>query len=144
MNSSARINCAAWKNPFIWTMGETLDWIAAIGEPNVGLLLDAYHWYTTDGTVEDLLALKPEQIVHVHINDAKPIPVEDVLDNDRLYPGEGAIDLASFLKAISQIGYKGVVAQEFLTRQAPAQTSEELLRRSADAYRNVYAAAGLA
>ena len=25
-----------WKNPFIWTVQETLDWIDAIGEPNVG------------------------------------------------------------------------------------------------------------
>ena len=24
-----------WKNPFIWTVQETLDWIDAIGEPNV-------------------------------------------------------------------------------------------------------------
>jgi len=133
----------AWKHPFIWTMQETLDWIAAIGEPNVGLLLDAYHWYTSNGTVEELLALKPEQIVHVHINDAKPVPVEEALDNDRLYPGEGVIDLAAFLKAVSRIGYKGVVAQEILTQQAPSQSSEELLKRSADAFGKVYAAAGL-
>src|SRR5690606_25797605 len=59
-----------WANPFIWTMQETLDWIDAIGSPNVGLLLDAYHWYTNEMTVEDLYVLRPDQIVHAHINDA--------------------------------------------------------------------------
>ncbi|WP_409342178.1 sugar phosphate isomerase/epimerase family protein [Paenibacillus sp. MBLB4367] len=133
----------AWKNPFIWTMREMLDWIEAIGERNVGLLLDAYHWHTTEGTVDELLALKPEQIVHVHLNDAKDVPVAEALDNDRLYPGEGVIDLAAFLKAVSQIGYTGVVAQEILAKQAPAESSDELLGRSADGYRKVYTAAGL-
>lgn len=134
----------AWANPFVWTMQETLDWIDAIGERNVGLLLDAYHWYTAEGTVEDLLALKPEQIVHVHLNDAKPVPVAEVLDNDRLYPGEGVIDLGSFLNAVHQIGYKGVVSQEILTKQPPEEESDVLLKRSAEGYRKAFTAAGLA
>ena len=133
-----------WKHPFIWTMDETLDWIDAIGKPNVGLLLDAYHWYTTEAGEADLLRLRPDQIVYVHINDAKPVPVAEALDNDRLYPGEGVIDLATFLRALHTIGYKGVVAQEILTPTPPAETSEALLERSAAGFRKVFAAAGLA
>lgn len=133
-----------WKHPFIWTMDETLDWIDAIGRPNVGLLLDAYHWYTTDAGEADLLRLRPDQIVYVHINDAKPVPVAEALDNDRLYPGEGVIDLATFLRALYTIGYKGVVAQEILTPAPPAESSDALLERSAAGFRKVFAAAGLA
>jgi len=133
----------AWANPFIWTLDETLDWLAAIGEPNVGLLLDSYHWHTTEGTAADLLKLTPEQIVHVHLNDAKPVPLGEALDNDRLYPGEGVIDLRTFLRALHTIGYRGVVAQEVLTPQPPAADSGQLLARSAAGFRNVFAAAGL-
>src|SRR5690606_31447301 len=43
-----------WAHPFIWTLEETLDWIDAIGESNVGLLFDSYHWYTNGLTTEDI------------------------------------------------------------------------------------------
>lgn len=133
-----------WANPFIWTIEETLDWIDAIGEPNVGLLFDAYHWYTTGAGEADILKLRPDQLVHVHINDAKPVPVAEALDNDRLYPGEGVIDLATFLRSLNAIGYRGVVAQEILTPKPPEEPSEALLARSAEGFRKAYAAAGLA
>ncbi|QHT60231.1 sugar phosphate isomerase/epimerase [Paenibacillus lycopersici] len=134
----------AWANPFLWTMHETLDWIDAIGEPNVGLLFDSYHWYTNGHTLADIEALTPDQIVHVHINDAPDLPVEEVLDNGRLYPGEGVIDLGGFLKALNAIGYKGSVTQEILTKEAPAASSEALLERSKAGFDKVYQAAGLA
>ncbi|MCR2803809.1 sugar phosphate isomerase/epimerase family protein [Paenibacillus soyae] len=133
----------AWKNPFIWTMQETLDWIDAIGEPNVGLLLDAYHWYTNGMDASAIEALRKDQIVHVHINDAPDVPVEEALDNGRLYPGEGVIDLASFLKALQEIGYEGPVAQEILAAAPPQGTPEELAQRSKNGFDLVFEAAGL-
>ncbi|OWA37761.1 xylose isomerase [Saccharibacillus sp. O16] len=133
----------AWKNPFIWGMQETLDWIEAIGEPNVGLLLDAYHWYTNELHISDIERLRPEQIVHVHLNDARDVPLEQVLDNDRLYPGEGVIDLAGFLRVLHAIGYEASVTQEILTPSAPTEEPERLVQRSREGYDRVFAAAGL-
>lgn len=132
-----------WKNPFIWTLDETLDWIDAIHEPNVGLLFDAYHWYTNGLNISDILHLRPEQIVHVHINDAKDIPIDQVLDNDRVYPGEGVIDLVGFLKGLHDIGYEGPVSQEILSLNAPTDTPEELVNRSRKAFDKVFQAAGI-
>lgn len=133
----------AWKYPFIWTMEETLDWIDAIGEPNVGLLLDAYHWHTNSLMAADIERLQAHQIVHVHINDAPNLPIEAVLDNDRLYPGEGVIDLEGFLRGLQHIGYDGVVAQEILTPSIPEDTPQQLIRRSKAGFDRVFAAAGL-
>lgn len=132
-----------WKNPFIWGMQEMLDWIDAIGESNVGLLFDSYHWYTNELGIDDILRLRADQIVLVHINDAPDIPVAEVLDNDRLFPGEGVIDLSGFLSALNRIGYKGMIAQEILTPQPLAEPSEVLLKRSQEGFRKVYTAAGL-
>ncbi|MFD2613737.1 sugar phosphate isomerase/epimerase family protein [Paenibacillus gansuensis] len=133
----------AWKNPFIWNTEQTLALIDAIGEPNVGLLYDSFHWYTNGGTLDDILKLRADQIVHAHLNDARDVPVEDVLDNDRLFPGDGVIDLAAFLQGLQQIGYKGPVAQELLTREPIPGTPQEKAARSGEAYRSVYRAAGL-
>lgn len=132
-----------WENPFIWTLEETLDWIAAIGESNVGLLFDAYHWYTNGLTVSDIEALRADQIVHVHINDAPNVPVEEALDNGRLYPGEGVIDLVGFLQGLAKIGYKGAVSQEILTAEAPSDSPEVLVLRSKAGFDKVFGAAGL-
>lgn len=132
-----------WANPFIWDIPSTLDWIDAIGRRNVGLLFDAYHWYTSEATYDDILRLSADQIVHVHINDAPDVPVSEALDNGRIYPGEGVIDLASFLKGLHRIGYRGPVAQEILTQEPPAQPAEELLARSQRGFAKVFAAAGL-
>ncbi len=127
-----------WKNPFIWTQRETLQLIDAIGLPNVGLLLDSYHWYTTELTSEDLSNLNEQQIVHVHINDAADLPVEELKDNDRLYTGEGVIDLPLFLKSIKKTGYSGPISQEVLISSQLIESSEELIRRSKIGFDKVF------
>ncbi|TBL71540.1 sugar phosphate isomerase/epimerase family protein [Paenibacillus thalictri] len=132
-----------WANPFIWDMSSTLDWIDTINKGNVGLLFDAYHWYTISGTKEDILKLNASQIVHAHINDAKAVPISEVLDNDRLYPGEGVIPLTDFLQGLQAIGYKGVISQEILMPQPVTAPAEELFAKSQLAFQKVYAAAGL-
>ncbi|MCK0471858.1 sugar phosphate isomerase/epimerase [Halalkalibacter sp. APA_J-10(15)] len=124
----------AWKYPFIWTMSETIDLIEAIGKANVGLLIDAYHCYTTGIDFAELNQLDVEKIVHVHINDAKSIPVSEVLDNDRLYPGEGVINLVEFLKQLQSIGYQGSITQEVLTQIPEDQEPEQLWDKTSNAY----------
>lgn len=102
---------------FIHDLRGIIELIKLIDVPNLGLLLDSFHWYTSGGTEEDLLALKSEQIVYVHINDAPAgLPVEEQQDLRRCLPGEtGVIDLETFLSALDQIGYAGPVAiQPFL------------------------------
>ncbi len=132
-----------WKHPFIWTQEETLDLIAAIGTPNAGLLFDAYHWYTNGQDAADIAKLEPSQIVHVHINDAPDVPMEQALDNGRLYPGEGVIDLAGFLRGLQEIGYDGIVAQEILTAAKPTEAAEQLVQRSKTGFDKVFAEAGI-
>ncbi|WP_281888403.1 sugar phosphate isomerase/epimerase [Paenibacillus sp. YYML68] len=132
-----------WANPFIWTMDETLDWIEAIGERHVGLLFDTYHAYTTGLTGQDLDKLSAEHIVHVHINDAPDVPVEAVRDNERLYTGEGVVDLADYLRGLKRIGYNGPIAQEVLLKTAPASSPRELLARTKAGFDRVFAEAGI-
>ncbi len=40
-----------------------MELVNAIGTGNVGLLLDSWHWYTSGGTVKELLGLKGKDIV---------------------------------------------------------------------------------
>lgn len=98
---------------FIYSPDAMLCLAAALGE-NVGLLLDCWHWYTALGTVADIRALRAEDVVYVHVNDAPAgIPIEAQVDQVRQLPGAtGVIDIAGFLQALREIGYDGPVTPE--------------------------------
>jgi len=110
-------------NPFIWTLPETLALAKDCG-PNIGVILDVWHWHHSGGTTADILATEASRIVHLHISDAKPMPPEAVRDNMRVLPGEGVIDLVGFLRALKTIGYADGVSPEPLGR-VPAEMSAE-------------------
>ncbi|MCU1261258.1 MAG: sugar phosphate isomerase/epimerase, partial [Bryobacterales bacterium] len=98
-------------NEFIWRMNEMLQFAKECG-PNVGLLLDAWHWHHAGATTADIVAAGKERIVHVHFDDAPDLPPDKIRDNERLLPGEGVIDLTGFLKALQKIGYQDGLSVE--------------------------------
>ena len=100
-------------HPFIHTMPGMLEIAARIG-PNVGLLLDAWHLFTSGGTLADMTHLRASDIVHVHINDAPiGVPFDKVMDNVRHLPLEtGVLDLAGFMRVLARLGYDGPVTTE--------------------------------
>jgi sugar phosphate isomerase/epimerase len=116
--------------PFVWTLPETLK-LCADSAPNIGVTLDAWHWYHSGGTVADVAAAPAARIVHVHVSDARTMPPEEVQDNMRLLPGEGVIDLIGFFKALRQIGYAGGVAPETIGPRIPGDMPPEQSARLA-------------
>lgn len=99
---------------FISTLDETLELIQKIGEPNVGVLLDCWQWYTSHGTVDDLARLEPGQVTYVHLNDAPAgVDVDQQIDDRRMLPGAtGVIDVATFLTELKTLRFDGPVAVE--------------------------------
>jgi sugar phosphate isomerase/epimerase len=110
-------------HPFIWTLPETAAFAKECGS-NIGVVLDAWHWHHSGGTVAEIAAAGRSAIVHVHISDAKPAPPEEVRDNHRHMPGEGIIDLVGFLQALKKIGYTDGISPEPLGR-VPADMAPE-------------------
>lgn len=125
-------------NLWVHTLDGTTALIDQIGERNVGLLVDCYHCYATGIGEAEIAKLSNAQIVHVHVNDAKKdVPVEAIRDGDRVLPGEGAIDLAGFLRGLRSAGYTGFVAAEVLAPQPIADDPETAAERVRAALRNV-------
>lgn len=130
---------------FIHTMGGMLDLCSIIGTGNVGLLLDAWHWYTSHGTLEELHGIKAENVVYVHINDAPSgIPIDEQIDNVRELPGAtGVIDLVGFLRALQGIGYDGPVTPEPFNKRIGEMTAPEAAKTTYEALAEVWQKAGL-
>ena len=82
-----RTTRSRFRFPFICTAPGMMELVEAIGTGNVGLLLDSWHWYTSHGTIDEILRLSNKDIVHVHVNDAPAgIPVDKQVDNRRKLP----------------------------------------------------------
>jgi sugar phosphate isomerase/epimerase len=130
--------------PFVWTLPETVR-LAIDSAPNVGAVLDAWHWHHSGGTVDDILATDVSRVVHVHVSDARAMPPEEVQDNMRLLPGEGIIDLVGFFRALGTIGYVGGVAPETIGPRIPDDMPpEESARLALEATTAVMRQAGVA
>jgi sugar phosphate isomerase/epimerase len=130
--------------PFVWTLKETLA-LCEASAANLGVTLDAWHWYHSGGTVADIRAADPSRIVHVHVSDARAMPPEQVRDDMRLLPGEGVIDLVGFFRALQAIGYRGGVAPETIGPRIPdTMPPEESARLALAATTAVMRRAGVA
>ncbi len=132
------------KYPFAHNMGQMQELAGAIG-PNVGFLMDSWHWHCAGETIGDLGRLSPEQVVDVHVNDAPAgVPLDQQVDNVRALPGEtGVIDIAGFLKALKQIGYDGPVMVEPFSERVRKMGPEEACAATAAALGKVWSLAGL-
>jgi sugar phosphate isomerase/epimerase len=131
--------------PFIWKMRDMLELGRRIG-PNVGLLVDVWHLYTSHGTLDDLRKLKADDVVYVHVNDApRGIAIDEQIDNVRDLPGAtGVIDIAGFLRTLKEIGYDGPVTPEPFKKELKDLPSDEArLKAVADAMEGIFRKAGL-
>lgn len=115
------------KYVFLYTAEEMLGLAKDCGE-NVGLLFDAYHWYTGAHN-RDVFDHIPDEkcIVSVHVNDA---PLGDPLelpDSPRALPGEtGQIDMETMMAGLRKLGYTGpVVAEPFSPKLAELASDDE-------------------
>ena len=108
----------------------TLDLLARVGRPNVGVLVDTYHWHLSGGTVGDIAAIPAGTPLFVHINDAPPGDVKTLTDAMRLLPGEGVIALDDFLGALVARGYAGPVSIELFSDALRALPPVEAARRA--------------
>lgn len=133
------------KYEFIHTIDGMLELADAIGTGNVGLLLDAWHWYTSKAPLSDIEKLEAKQVVDVHINDApRGKAIDEQIDNIRCLPGEtGVIDITGFLRALQSIGYDGPVGAEPFSERVSSLPAEEAVKETAAAVHKVWREAGL-
>jgi len=127
--------------PFIHTMAETKELIAAAGKRNVGFVLDSFLWYTAHETVADVLSLKGEDVISVDISDAPAgIPVDQQIDRTRALPAStGVIDIGGVLNALNKIGFDGPVRVEPFDPALKAMPREEAVAATSRAIKKAFA-----
>ena len=110
--------------PWTWvaTIADAVRLIDAVDRDNLGLVLDAWHWFRQPGgpDLATLRALPPERIHLLQVDDAPELPPADLpseTSTARLLPGEGAIDLLGLLASLDAIGASPVIVSEVFSAE---------------------------
>ena len=100
----------------------------------LGLCLDSFHVLSRGGDPAGFAAIPAEKLFFVQVADAPQLRM-DVLQwsrHHRLFPGQGAFDLAGFAGAVLDCGYAGPLSLEVFNdvfRQSdPARTAVDAMR----------------
>jgi len=129
------------KFSFIRTMAEAKELLAAINEPNIGLVLDSFHWFCAGESAADILTLDKEDIVTCDLNDARAgLSADEQIDGKRELPlATGVIDLKAFLGALVQIGYDGPIRAEPFNAELRSLDNQQAVKTTADAMKKAFA-----
>lgn len=92
-------------------------WVAELGEPALGICLDAFHFWTGPSKMMDLGYLNPQNLFHVQLCDLADTPRELARDANRILPGDGDLPLEVVADALRQIEYTGPVSVELMNPQ---------------------------
>jgi 2-keto-myo-inositol isomerase len=100
------------KDCSVQTLELAREIVNRIDLPNVGLVLDSFHFYAGGSTIESLDALDADRLFIFHINDAEDLPRDRLEDRHRLLPGRGILPLKQIIDALARIGYDRVASVE--------------------------------
>jgi 2-keto-myo-inositol isomerase len=113
--------------------------VRRVNRQNVGLVIDAFHFYTGGSTIEMIEALDPERLFIFHIDDAENLPRENLTDAQRLLPGLGILPLKEIIAAFRKIGYDGNASVELFRPEYWQRDPFELARDAKAAVQRVLA-----
>jgi 2-keto-myo-inositol isomerase len=119
------------------TFASTLPTILSItrpaAQPNLGPLFDFYHFWSGNNRLEDMDAIRPGEIKHVHFQDVPDMPREMLDTQTRFIPGDGVSPLDAMLRKLADKGYDGALSVElFLPRFAegdPFEVAREIRQK---------------
>ncbi|GLY15047.1 sugar phosphate isomerase/epimerase [Kineosporia rhizophila] len=121
--------------------------LAQAGSGNAGLMLDAWHWHRSGGTLEELRTLSASEVLAVQLCDADATPHADLRQegrHHRLLPGAGVVDLPGFLGVLGQIGVDLPLAVEVLSDELDSRNPVEVAMLAARSVTTLLSAPGAA
>ena len=108
--------------------GTAYDVVMTAERDNVGVTLDTFHFHAMGSKWEDLERADGKKIFAFHINDSEDLPIGSMLDDKRLWPGDGCIDHKRTLGILKQIGFEGVATVELFRPEYYELSHDENVR----------------
>jgi 2-keto-myo-inositol isomerase len=100
---------------------------------NVGMTIDAAHFYGGGGLMSELGQLDPARIFAFHLDDLEDTPKEAITDATRLLPGLGVVPLDDICEQLKRISYDGSCSIELFRPEYWNWDPQELAIRAREA-----------
>ncbi len=108
----------AW-GKHVWDHRDAWEIVRRADHPNIGLILDSFHSLSRNIDCESIRSIPADKIFFLQLADAPRIEMDFFYwsRHFRNMPGEGDLDLLTFMKAILAAGYKGPLSLEIFNDQ---------------------------
>jgi len=123
------------------TLDLAAEIVREVNRKDLGLVIDSFHFYAGNSTLEMIESLDADLIQIFHINDAEDRPREQLEDRHRLLPGLGILPLRQMISAFRKIGYDKVASVEIFRPEYWERDPFELARDARAATEQVIAEA---
>ena len=100
------------------TIESALEVIQLAAHPAGTMVVDPFHIFRGGGSLESLTNVTGDQIAIAHFNDAPAKPRrEEQHDRDRVWPGDGHLNLRRYCALLRQIGYTRWLSLELFSEE---------------------------
>ena len=119
----------SYENRIVNTLEESMKGLSR-WDPSIGLVLDIFHLYRTGEGITQIPNQLMSRLWIFHVNDAPNKPVPDLRDSDRVFPGEGVVDIDGALEVLAAKGFAGPVSLELFNASYWQKPPTVVLRKS--------------
>lgn len=120
--------------------------VKSTASSNLGVVVDLWEMYASGAGLDEIKALKNDEIVAVYLSDAPADVAPESLDEmAMLLPGEeaGAIDSVAALVALAELGYDGPVIPRANRKALQSSGRDAIVKLAGERIDQVWKAAGL-
>ena len=106
------VEVTGFSDSLLNTVSQGIDVINQVKKKNLGLIYDFYHVMGMADLGKAVMKARAENIFIVHVNDGLKCTVGEYDDFNRLWPGDGDIDIAGQIGMLKAVGYRGPFSME--------------------------------
>ncbi|MEW6358795.1 MAG: sugar phosphate isomerase/epimerase [Planctomycetota bacterium] len=124
--------------PTVCTIKAAWKIVCDAGHPDGSIIMDPFHVFRGGGSIEEMDPIPGDKIAVFHFNDAPATkPRAEQSDADRVFPGDGILDLADMIARLKGKNYKGAISLELFNPTYWEQDPREVCRVGMDKMRAV-------
>ena len=112
------------------TLDLAVEIVAETDRPNVGMVIDTFHFYAGGSKMPDLDRVPIEKLFVVHLNGCEDRPRGELTDAHRLFPGEGVLPIGEILHALRARGFDGTMSIEIFRPEYWERDPREVAREA--------------
>lgn len=123
---------------------EAMQIVERAGRRNGGLMVDAWHFFRSNSSLQDLASVPGDRIFSIQLNDAVAAPEADLSFGmlNRLMPGDGELDLRGFMRAIIATGTDAFIGVEVFSNALNDLPTDVAVQQCADGLQHCLDLAG--